>query len=68
MNGVLHRENGPAVLLISGTKQWYQYGRMHRADGPAHERFTGRLSWYINGVQYTQEQFQLNAFINSKHS
>jgi hypothetical protein len=47
-NGVLHRDDGPAILLRDGTKRWYQNGRLHRANGPAIEYPTGRKDWYQN--------------------
>lgn len=36
-NGLLHRDNGPAVITKSGTKEWYKRGKLHRTDGPAVE-------------------------------
>lgn len=36
-NGVLHRENGPAVVAPDGSTYWYADGKLHRDDGPAIE-------------------------------
>ena len=33
LNGVIHRENGPAVEYASGSKAWYLNGELHREDG-----------------------------------
>jgi hypothetical protein len=35
LNGVLHREDGPAVKHPSGYHAYMQYGELHRVDGPA---------------------------------
>jgi len=37
LNGVLHREDGPARTYTNGTKQYYKHGYLHREDGPAVE-------------------------------
>jgi hypothetical protein len=49
LNGKLHREDGPAVILANGTKGWYLNGELHREDGPAIERTYGTKEWYLNG-------------------
>ena len=47
-NGLLHREDGPAVEWVDGTKQWYQNGLLHRIDGPA-TSCKGKLGWWYRG-------------------
>ncbi len=37
INGLLHREDGPALTTFKGTKAWYLHGHLHRTDGPAME-------------------------------
>ena len=37
VDGVLHREDGPAVEYANGDKEWYFNGKRHREDGPAVE-------------------------------
>jgi hypothetical protein len=50
--GILHREDGPAVEWINGTKEWYQMGQCHREDGPAIEDTEENLKeWWIRGVR-----------------
>lgn len=49
LNGVLHREDGPAVEYANGTKQWLIDGRLHREDGPAIEWPNGTKQWWLNG-------------------
>lgn len=34
-DGKLHRDDGPAIEHINGTKEWYINGELHREDGPA---------------------------------
>jgi len=48
-NGKLHRENGPAIENIDGTKRWFLNGYLHREDGPAVERPNRHKVWYLNG-------------------
>ena len=45
-----HREDGPAIELVSGDKVWYVNGEHHRLDGPAVEWVGGDKGWYINGI------------------
>ena len=55
-NGNIHREGGPAVIYLNGTKEWYQNGLRHREDGPARELPDGRKRWWINGEPITEEE------------
>jgi len=45
LNGLYHRENGPAVEYIDGHKLWYKNGKLHRDDGPA-------ADWYYRSKEY----------------
>ena len=49
LNGLYHREDGPAVEYANGDKFWYVNGKCHRIDGPACEYANGSKSWYVNG-------------------
>lgn len=40
-----------------GTKRWIKNGRKHRTDGPAIEYANGNRGWYLDGVEFTEEQF-----------
>ena len=51
MNGVLHRDDGPAVIFSNGSKAWYKNGERHREDGPAVIYSDGSKVWYKNGVR-----------------
>ena len=48
-NGLLHREDGPAIEYVSGYKSWFFDGKLHREDGPAVTYISGSSFWYING-------------------
>lgn len=47
--GRLHRKNGPALIKMDGTQEWYLHGRLHRDDGPAFIRIDGTRGWYLHG-------------------
>ena len=56
VNGILHREDGPAVHKINGTKFWLFNGKYHRLGGPAIELASGHKQWWINGVRLSPEK------------
>lgn len=53
--GEFHREDGPAVILINGTKSWYNQGKLHREDGPAIEHPDGHLVWFKNDLMHRED-------------
>ena len=55
LNGKLHREDGPAYVGASGTKQWYLNGELHREDGPAVEDASGTKEWWVNGKRHRED-------------
>ena len=55
INGIRHREDGPAVEFLDGENHWYFNGKVHRLNGPALELFNGIKIWYINGFHVTDE-------------
>jgi len=59
LNGLRHRENGPAAEFPNGHKAWYLNGLRHREDGPAIEWANGRKDWYWHGKQVTEEEHKL---------
>jgi hypothetical protein len=63
-DGLLHREDGPAIEYADGTKVWYLNGEFHREDGPTIEYVSGHKEWYLNGKQITEQEF--NNFILRK--
>ena len=50
--GVLHREDGPAIIDADGYKAWRINGGFHREDGPAIIYPDGYKEWYINDMYY----------------
>ena len=63
VNGLLHREGGPAIERADGGKQWYLNGQCHREDGPALEFSDGTKYWLYEGKSCTQDEF--NQLINA---
>ena len=49
LNGIYHREDGPAIEHHDGTKYWFKCGATHRLDGPAIIYHDGRVNWCVNG-------------------
>ena len=58
LNGKRHKEDGPAVELANGTKQWFINGQYHRENGPAIEFPDGKKEWYLFNRRVTEEEFQ----------
>lgn len=52
IDGLLHRDCGPAIEFNDGTKEWYKWGKLHREDGPAYEGVNGYKAYWLNGVKY----------------
>ena len=54
-NGLLHRNNAPAVIMAPNgaegqqQKEWYKNGERHRKNGPAVITEDGDLIWFIEG-------------------
>jgi hypothetical protein len=58
LNGLFHRDDGPAVEYPDGSKEWCVNGKLHRTDGPALEYFDGGEFWFIKGYGYdTKEEW-----------
>ena len=47
--GLLHREDGPAVIWPDGTQLHYEDGKLHREDGPAVHGGRGPDEWWREG-------------------
>jgi hypothetical protein len=54
-DGVLHREDGPAVEDVDGTREWRRDGLLHREDGPAIERPDGTKEWWRDGLVHRED-------------
>jgi hypothetical protein len=49
LNGIQHREGGPAIEHVDGNKYWKLKGKLHRENGPAIEYKSGYKAWFIEG-------------------
>lgn len=58
INGLLHREDGPALEWISGKSDYYSEGKRHRIDGPAVIQTDGTHQYWINGFKLTKREFK----------
>jgi predicted lipoprotein with Yx(FWY)xxD motif len=58
-DGLLHREDGPALELPDGTRRWYRNGQLHREDGPAVERHDGTREWWVDGKRIKRKPKEL---------
>jgi len=61
LNGLLHREDGPALEYTNGSTLWYHHGALHRLDGPAEEWVNGYKYWWYQGERIScssQEEFE----------
>ena len=47
--GLLHCEDGPAVVWADGSKEWWLNGKPHREGGHAIEHKNGDKEWYKHG-------------------
>lgn len=70
-NGIIHRDNGPAVHSVNfDSLQYYKNGKLHREDGPANINTSYKFSvfddamtepsfvYYLNNVPYTFEDYK----------
>jgi len=67
INGVIHRENGPAFIFYYDSthiycEEYYLNGERHREDGPAYISYyengdVYREEYYINGERLTEEEW-----------
>ena len=57
-DGIRHREDGPATEYANGDREWWRTGKLHRTDGPAIEGIDGHREWWLNGVEYTEREFE----------
>ena len=56
-NDKRHRLDGPAEEWANGSKFWCQNGKRHRLDGPAIEWANGSKEYWIDGIQYSEDEF-----------
>jgi len=51
----LHREDGPAVEYVNGSRYWYKNGHRHREGGPAVVHTGGYTEWWQHGVRHRED-------------
>ena len=56
-DGLVHREEGPAIITAQGTRKWALNGKLHRTDGPAIIYSDGVKVWYLYGRDYDEDDF-----------
>lgn len=54
LDGLLHREDGPAIVWLNGIGQWYRDGFRHREDGPAVIWANGTEEWFFNDWRHRE--------------
>jgi hypothetical protein len=59
INGKRHRTDGPAIEYANGDKYWFKHDKLHREDGPALMFDNGSMHWYLDGVEYSQEEYNV---------
>jgi hypothetical protein len=57
LNGLYHREDGPAVEYKNGDKAWYLNGIYHREDGPAIIHPNGEKEWWFNDYKMSKAEW-----------
>ena len=56
-NGLLHREEGPAVIYSDGIKEWRKEGELHREEGPAIINWDGIKEYWLNGKRLSKDEW-----------
>jgi hypothetical protein len=55
-DGIIHREDGPAIISPNGNQAWYQNGVFHRVGGPALEMADENMyQWCQNGLLHRED-------------
>jgi hypothetical protein len=55
LDGVFHRDNGPAITYEGDSEEWYYKGQRHRYGYPAIVRSDGTEEWWIYGTKIFDE-------------
>jgi hypothetical protein len=59
-NGLLHREDGPAVIDTQyHIEVWYYNNKRHNLNGPAYIDSKNIKLYFVNGTQTTKEAVEL---------
>lgn len=68
VDGALHRDNGPALILPGGVKAWYRHGALHRLDGPAVVYPNGDGVWFVHGERLVGFELEVVAHVYRGHT
>jgi hypothetical protein len=60
LDGIVHREDGPAFESADGYRCWFKHGKRHREDGPAAESKYGAMEWWVNDQRLYPEAMSNN--------
>lgn len=52
---LLHRDDGPALIIPDQREEYYLNGILHRVDGPALIIFGEKQEYYINGILHRED-------------
>ena len=55
-DGLLHREDGPAIIQSPNFKAWYINGERHREDGPAVQYSDGDCEYHLHDQWYNSKE------------
>jgi len=65
LNGMFHREDGPAREFANGSNEWFIHGRLHRVDGPAiNWVVSGDKEWWLDGIEMTEQEWLNKVLFN----
>lgn len=53
LNNEQHRENGPAIECVNGSKFWFKHDKLHRENGPAVILSDGTEEYWLNDIHYS---------------
>src|ERR1700691_3402437 len=55
LNGLPHRDDGPAFIYPDGRMYYYLNGKIHREDRPAVIWYDGKVRYFINDKNITKK-------------
>ena len=65
--GELHNEQGPAAIVLNGSRYCFIRNKMHREDGPGVEWEDGTKHWWLNGKCHLEDGPAIEWEDGSKH-
>ena len=65
-DNLFHREDGPAIECVDGSKEWWIDGAPHRTDGPAVDHANNLYEWWINDEKVAASFGMLSAGLTTR--